>query len=140
MDNPRIDIVEDLDGHPVVSACFDLGEAEIAASAHALRATAEERFRMPSLSADEVLELRDLTALADELGEVSGGRGTVVMSPARLSIYRDALSHFVETRDEADRIREEDREPLALVRSLLLPLDGLCAEALRAALSPRPRV
>ena len=60
---------------------------------------------------------------------------TVVMRPARLSALRDAVARFIETRDEGEWIREEDREPLAVVRGLLVPL-GLCAEALRAALSP----
>ncbi len=136
MEHPRIDISKDLEGEPVVYACFDLSEHEIAASAHAVAATATERFRMSDLSADQVLELRELTALADELGELSGGAGTVVMRPARLSAYRDAIAGFVESRDEADWIRDEDREPLAVVRRLLLPLEQLCAEALRAALSP----
>ena len=93
------------------------------------------------MSSDEVLELRELTALADELGELSGGAGTVVMRPARLSVYRDAITRFVESRDEADWVREEDLEPLSVLRPLLGPLEQLCAEAMRAALSPaaRPR-
>ena len=59
---------------------------------------------------------------------------TVVLRPARLSAYRSAIAHFVESRDSAEWIREEDREPLAIVRSLLDPLEDLCADALRAAL------
>jgi hypothetical protein len=47
--------------------------------------------------------------------------------------------HFVETRDEATWLREEDREPLASVRSLLLPLQDLCGEAMRAALTSPAR-
>jgi hypothetical protein len=62
---------------------------------------------------------------------------TVVLVPARLSAYRDSVARFVETRDDAEWIREEDREPLARLRGLLVSLDELCAEALRAALSPR---
>ena len=63
---------------------------------------------------------------------------TVVLRPARLTIYRDALARFIESRDEAEWIREEDREPLALVRGLLYPLEELCADALRAALTGGP--
>jgi 2-keto-3-deoxy-6-phosphogluconate aldolase len=139
MEHARIDISQDLDGQPVVHACFDLSEQEIAASAHAIAASASDRFRMTELSADQVVELRELTALADELGELAGGAGTVVMRPARLSAYRDAVAHFVESRDEAEWIRDEDREPLALLRGLLFPLEQLCAEAMRAALSPMTR-
>jgi hypothetical protein len=142
MERAHIDISPDLDGEPVVHACFDLGEEEIAASAHAIAATAAERFRTSSMSADDVVELRELTALADELGELALARAaqTVVLRPARLSAYRAAVARFVETRDEADWIREEDREPLARLRAMLDQLDQLYAEALRAALSPPSRV
>ena len=66
---------------------------------------------------------------------------TVVLRPARLTAYRDAVAHFVESRDSAEWLREEDREPLRSVRALLHPLEDLSADALRAALtgSPRPR-
>jgi hypothetical protein len=135
----RIDISRGLDGEPVVLACFDLGGEEIAASAHAVAATATERFRAASMSVDEVLEFRELTALADELADLArrAGMRTVVLRPARLSAYRNAVARFVETRDDAEWIREEDREPLARLRGLLVSLEELCAEALRAALSPR---
>jgi hypothetical protein len=139
MERAHIDISRDLEDEPVVHALFDLTEDEIGASAHAIAAVAEERFRMAEMSADDVVELRELTALADELGELRGGTGTLVMRPARLSAYRDAVAHFVESRDEAEWIRDEDREPLAIVRPLLYPLEQLCAEAMRAALSPSPR-
>src|SRR5215217_8229172 len=108
MERQHIDISRDVDGHPVVFACFDLREDE-------------------------------LTALADELGELVGGAGTIVLRPARLTAYRHALDFFVEDRDDAEWIREEDREPLAVVRSLLFPLEQLSAEAMRAALSPAER-
>ena len=139
MDRQHIDITRDLDGEPVVFACFDLREEEIAGSAHAVAASAAERFRNSEMSADDVIELRELTALADELGELVGGAGTIVLRPARLTANRHALDFYVETRDEAEWIREEDREPLAIVRSLLFPLEQLSAEAMRAALSPAER-
>src|SRR5688500_10635394 len=129
MERARIDFSQDLDGEPVVFACFDLDEGEIAASAHAIGVTAAERFRTSSMSADDVVELRELTALADEFGELAraGASQTVVLRPARLSAYRNAVAGFVETRDAAEWIREEDREPLGRLRGMLLPLDQLCA-------------
>jgi hypothetical protein len=139
MERQHIDITRDLDGEPVVHACFDLREDEIAASAHGVAASASERYRNIEMSADDVIELRELTALADELGELVGGAGTIVLRPARLTAYRHALDFFVESRDDAEWIREEDREPLAIVRSLLYPLEQLSAEAMRAALSPAER-
>jgi hypothetical protein len=139
MENARIDISQDLEGDAVVHACFDLAEQEIAAAAHAVAASAGERFRTSPMSADDVLELRELTVLADELGELTGGAGTVVLRPARLSAFREAIARFVDTRDEAEWIRQEDREPLALLRGMLMPLEQLSAEATRAALSPSQR-
>ncbi len=136
MVNAHVDISQGLDGEPVVLACFDLGEELLAASAHAVTA-AGERFRNADLSVDDVIELRELTALSDELADLAlrPGMRTVVLRPARLTVYRDAIARFVESRDESDWVREEDREPLARVRALLHPLEDLCADALRAALS-----
>jgi hypothetical protein len=136
MERQHVDITRDLEGEPVVHAIFDLREEEIRASAHAVSAGAAERFRNSELSADDVIELRELTALSDELREIVGGAGTIVMRPARLNAYRHALASFVESRDEADWIRDEDREPLAIGRSLLFPLEQLAHEAMQAALAP----
>ena len=142
MVNAHVDISQGLDGEPVVLACFDLDEEQLAASARAVAAAAE-RFRNAELSVDDVIELRELTALSDELADLAlrPGMRTVVLRPARLTVYRDAVARFVETCDEAEWVREEDREALARVRSLLYPLEDLCADALRAALTghaPRP--
>ena len=136
MVNAHIDISQGLDGERVVLACFDLGEQELGASAHAVAATAE-RYRAAEMSVDDVIELRELTALSDELAGLAlqPGLRTVVMRPARLTVYRNAVARFVESRDEAEWVREEDREPLARVRALLLPLEELSSDALRAALT-----
>ena len=138
MIHARIDITQGLDGEPVVLALFDLGDEELSASSHAVRAVLRERFGNASMSVDDVLELRELTALADELADLASrpGVSTVVLRPARLSAYRNALTHFVESRDEADWIREEDREPLHTAHELLWPLGDLAADAMRAALEP----
>jgi hypothetical protein len=134
----RIDLSEDLDGRPVVFACLDLGDAQIAAAAHAVATDVGERFRTATLSADDVLEFRELTALADELAEHARGAGaqTLVMPPARLTAFRDALVRFVETRHGADWIRHEDREPLERLSDLVGAVEDLCADAVRTALSP----
>ncbi|HEX6023931.1 MAG TPA: hypothetical protein VFZ00_18220 [Solirubrobacter sp.] len=142
MNHARIDITQGLDGEAVVLACFDLGEEEIAASAHAVKVIREERFRNAEMSVDDVLEMRELTALADELSQHQHESGirTLVMRPSRLNAWRDALTHFVETREDAEWTREEDRKALPSARSLLWPLADLCADAMRAALSaPQPR-
>jgi hypothetical protein len=136
MEHARVDISQDLDGHPVVFACFDLAPEQIAAAAHAVAATAAERFRVPEVSADEVVELRELTALADQLGELTSAASSLVLRPARLSTLLHSVSRFVESRERAEWIREEDHQPLALLREMVFPLEQLSAEATRAALSP----
>jgi hypothetical protein len=137
MEHVHVDISEDLDGHPVVHAVFDLAPEQIAAAAHAVAATAGERFRMTEMSSDDVLEFRELTALADELRELTAGASTVVLRPARLNALLDAVTRFVESREHAEWIREEDHQPLALLREMLFPLEQLSGEATRAALSPQ---
>lgn len=137
MVNARVDTSKHFDGHTVVLACFDLGEAEAAASAHAVSALRAERYRHAELSTDDVLEMRELTALADELGHVAarGAASSLVLAPARLTALRHALEAFVDGRDGAEWMRDEDREPLAVARALLWPIADLCEEALRAALA-----
>jgi hypothetical protein len=140
MNHARIDITQGLDGEAVVLAVFDLGAEEIAASAYAVRTVSRERFANVEMSTDDVLELRELTALTDELTDHQQGEGirTLVMRPSRLNAWRDTLTHFVESRDEAEWTREDDRKALPLVRELLWPLGDLCADAMRAALSGPP--
>ena len=79
---------------PSCYACFDLAPEQIAAAAHAVAATAAERFRITEMSADDVVELRELTALADELGELRSGASTLVLRPARLSTLLDAVARL----------------------------------------------
>ena len=138
MNHARLDITQGLDGEAVVLACFDLGEDEIGASAHAVQVITTERFRNVEMSVDDVLEMRELTALADELADHRNQQGirTLVMRPSRLHAWNHALTHFVESREEAEWMRDEDGEALSAARALLWPLGDLCAEAMRAALTP----
>jgi hypothetical protein len=134
----RIDISRDMDGGAVVLAVIELSEEDVRAAAHAVRAVVEERFRISEMSGDDVVEMRELTALADELGEPAplGAIRTLVFSPARLKLLGDALASFAGSRANAEWIREEDREPLVRVRELLPPLGELAEDALRSAISP----
>ena len=138
MVNPRIDTTRDDDGDPVVLACFDLSGAQSAAAAHAVAAVSVERYRTAEMAADDVLAMRELTALADSLAELAreDALQPVQLRPARLTALRDALAEFVDGRDAAEYLREEDRDPIAILRPLLWPLDDLCTQALHAALRP----
>jgi hypothetical protein len=138
--NPRVDTTTGLEGERLVLAYFDLSEEEIAASAYVVAAVSAERFRTASMTSDDVLALRELTALTDELNALASRPGiqTLVLRPARLTTYRDVVAAFIDARDEAEWMREADREPLARVRALLYGLEDLCADALHAALAPPP--
>jgi hypothetical protein len=135
MHNARIETVAGQDGSRTVVAMFDLSETEISACAHAVGAARTEQFRNEALSADDVLAMREVTALADELRALAGYGGAVTMqlTPARLMALRDALEAFIAGREDAGFTREEDREAMACARELVLPLADLAGEALRAA-------
>src|SRR5918997_4373478 len=98
MVNARIEISHDLEGEAVVLACFDLGEEQIAAASHAVAAMAVERFQLVDMSVDDVLELREVTALADELAAPAATHGmrTLTLRPARLTVFRDSVARFIE--------------------------------------------
>jgi hypothetical protein len=141
MVNARIETSTAPDGSSVVRAIFDLSEAEVSCAAQAVNAARTERFRNEELSADAVLAMRELTALADELTSLAahGSAVTLLLSPARLVALRDALDAFVAHRDEIGFTREEDREAYACAISLAGPLADLSADALRAALDSGTR-
>ena len=123
MQRAHIDITQGLDEETVVHALFDLRDDELAATGHAISTTIAERYRTTDLSADEVLELRELTALVDELAQLPG---TVVVPPARLALLRRTIASCVEA--------------LELLRPMEPQLERLCEEAVRAALAPGSRV
>ena len=136
MRNARVETSTALDGTTVVHAVFDLAEAEVSAAARAVGGSRTEQFRTREMSADDVLTMRELTALADELGALAGHASacTLTLRPARLVALRDALDAFVAHRDEAGFTREEDREAYGIALALAGPLEDLSAQALRAAL------
>jgi hypothetical protein len=136
MVNAHVDTTSAADGTKTVVARFDLAEDEIAAVARAVDVSRTEQFRHEELSTDDVVAMRELTALADQLTALAGygGAVTVELSPARLVALRDSLHAFVEQRDEAGFTREEDREAYAVATALAGPLADLSADTLRAAL------
>ena len=136
MHNASVNTRSGSDGSKQVVACFDLTEDEIAAGARAVDVSRTEQFRHEELSTDDVVAMRELTALADQLTSLAGygSAVTVELSPARLVALRDTLHVFVEHRDEAGFTREEDRDAYAVSLALAGPLADLSADALRAAL------
>ena len=136
MGNAGVSTSTGLDGSKEVHARFDLTDVEIRAAAHAVNVSRTEQFRHDDLSTDDVMAMRELTALADELTSVAGHAGAVSVDlwPARIVALLDTLYAVVSERDEQDFTREEDREAYSVARQLSAPLADLAADALRAAL------
>ena len=139
MVNGAIHMLSDPDGTLVANAAFDLSSDQITAAAHAVAAVRVERHRDATLDTDGVLELRELTAICDELDGLasSDGHGTVVLPLARLVMLHDSLVQFSGTRHDAEHVREEDRDALAIVDGLLAPMNDLRTEGLHAVLGAR---
>jgi hypothetical protein len=129
----HVELRTDPDGHPSVEVSVDLTPAQAQAMAHALRIARETRYRVAELSADDVLAMRELTSLADELAAVAAGGGTapVRASVARLGALRSALEDFAAGEHSE---REGDAEARPLVFSLIDAIADLHAEAVQAAL------
>ena len=136
MVNARVQTTTAPDGSPIVHAIFDLSDVEVAGAALAVNTARTERFRDEELTADGVLSMRELTAVADELTALAAHASacTLHLRPARLVALRDALEAFVAHRDEAGFVREEDRDAYAVALALAAPLADLGAQAMRAAL------
>jgi hypothetical protein len=93
MDNARIDIIR-IAGGEAVQMRFDLPDADLTAIARSLATVAGERYRSTALDADDVLELRDLTALREspeERARDGYAGGTLVVSVRRLGLLVQAL-------------------------------------------------
>ena len=110
-----------LDGEPVVEAHVHVTPQQAGACADAVRQIVGVRYRVPTLSVDEILTMREMTAIGDGFDDVraAGGVSVVVLSIARLGLLREAIG-------------ESAPGP---AHALLDGLADLHADALRAALS-----
>lgn len=124
------------DGGRLVEVTLELAAPKLAAGAHAVSRVLQERYRAPVLeSTEDVLALRELTWLADELAApaATGAGVRLTLTVARVGRLRDALELFAAGRADGI-VREGDAAALAHVHELL---DSLCdahADAIRIAL------
>jgi hypothetical protein len=136
MVNPEVRTLHEADGTPVCNVSFDLSAEQLAAAARAVEAVRLARHRDEALSTDDVLALRELTSVSDEMHRLAehGAHGTVVLTLARYVALHDALVEWASAGEERGWMREEDREPHAIIDAVLDPMAQLRAEALHAAL------
>jgi hypothetical protein len=130
----HIEVGTDAEGHRSVAVTFDLGPEQAGAAAHAVRVIRDVRYRVAELSVDDVLAMRDMTSLADELGERSelDGYSHVTASVARLGVLRSALEEFA-TAEHLER--EGDAAARPVVFTLVDAIGDLHADAVHAALT-----
>ena len=130
----HIEVGTDAEGHRSVTTTFDLGPEQAGAAAHAVRVIRDVRYRTAEMSADDVLAMRDMTSLADELGDLQAldGRSHVSASVARLGVLRGVLEEFA----SAEHLeREGDAAARPFVISLVDSVAELHAEAVHTALT-----
>lgn len=121
-------------GEPMLVVCLDVTPAQARAAAHAVRVAREARYRPVELSADDVLTMREMTALADDLADIGAGTGTdrLAATVARLGLLRAALDEHAAGEHLE---REGDAEARPVVIALVDAVAELHAEAVRAALA-----
>jgi hypothetical protein len=130
----HIEVGTDADGHRSVAVTFDLAPEQAGAAAHAVRVIRDVRYRTAEMSVDDVLAMRDMTAIADELGEreLLDGRSHGTTSVARLGVLRSALEEFA----SAEHLEHEgDAAARPLVIELVDAVGDLHADAVHAALT-----
>lgn len=128
-----------LPGDPA-SVAIELSPPQIAASAHALNASRDVRFRLAEMTVDDVVALRELTAAVDALeAEVGHGEAaTVVLTAARLLLLATAVRELVERNADAEMVTEADGLHGRVAVTLIDPLADLAARVLASALEDLP--
>jgi hypothetical protein len=125
-----------LEGTRVVDVTMDLSGEQLLAGAHAVRSVMTDRYRVAALeSADDILAMRELTTLSDELGSlaVPGAISPITLTVGGVSRFYDALDAFVRTIGDRPE-REGDAEALPHVYAIVDGVADAHAAGMRAAL------
>src|SRR3712207_6403614 len=100
MVNAEVHTLHAPDGSPVCNTAFDLSGEQLGAASHAVGEILVERHRGEALETDDVLALRELTGVRDELDRLigAGGNAHVILPLGRFSALHDALDEWVVSR------------------------------------------
>ena len=136
MVNAELRTLHAADGTPVCNVSFDLSTEQLHAMASATEAVRLDRHRNPELSTDDVLALRELTGISDELHLLAdqGANATLVLQLARFVALHDALGEWVHAAADRGWMREDDQAIHPFVAALIDPMAALRADALHAVL------
>jgi hypothetical protein len=135
--NSSIDTATGPDGFPLVRVGFDLSHPQLSAAALAAAGARLDRHRGQDMTVDDVLAMRRLTTLGDELGALAGNglANRVELVVGDLALLHDVLVEWTEGQDAQGWQRAAEADALRTLRPLLWDLGELRAEALRAALA-----
>lgn len=141
MVNAELRTLHAADGTPVCNVSFDLSHEQLDGAYRAAEATRLDRHRNLELSTDDVLALRELTGIADELHMLAdqGANATVVFQLARFVALHDALGEWVHGVADRGWMREDDAAIHPFVAALIDPMAALRADALQAVLGDAER-
>jgi hypothetical protein len=136
MVNAEIRTLHAADGTPVCNVSFDLSAQQLAAMYRAVEAIRLHRHQNAELSTDDVLALRELTGVSDELHRLAEAEAnaTLVLPLARFVALHDALTEWVGLADDRGWMREDDAAIHPLIAALLDPMASLREDALHAVL------
>jgi len=138
MVNAELRMLTERDGTAVCNVSFDLSANQLSAAAQAVEEVRLARHRGRQLGTDDVLSLRELTSVSDELHRLveHDAHANVVLPLARFAALHDALAEWVHDLEKREWKREDEAEALPVVDALLEPMAALRAEALEAVLGP----
>jgi hypothetical protein len=124
------------DGTPVCNVAFDLSHEQLSAAAHACAEMLIERNRGHELEIDDVLALRELTGIRDELDALAAGSGnaSLLLPLGRFIALHDAVDEWVVSRRGRDWLRKDDDEALPYAGGMLGPMASLREQAVTVTL------
>src|SRR3954449_10077338 len=107
MINGEIRTLHEPDGTPVLNVAFDVSAEQLRAAGHATGEIVLERHRGHSLEIDDVLALRELTSVRDEIDHYAdaGVNAHVVLPLARFIVLHDAAHEWADSREGRGWVR-----------------------------------
>jgi hypothetical protein len=102
---------------------LDLTHEQLVALARATAAACRERHRHQEMDVDDVLAMRELTALGDGLSHLArnGACNVVSLTARETGTLRAALSGWLDELERRGWMRDDDRECVRIARAVLDP-------------------
>ena len=136
MVNAHTQTLHSPDGTPVCNVAFDLSSEQLSAAAYACAEMIVERNRGHELEIDDVLALRELTGVRDELDALAavGADAGLLLTLGRFIALHDAVDEWVVSRRGRDWLRNDDEDALPVAAAMLGPMASLREQAVSVTL------